>query len=751
METKAFNKLLLEAEEAVAERCFNDLLTIIEAIDNDTLSTSLKAQTAELFSTYEGLIDGMLAGNRQDLTVEVNQLYTKAIFLLQQARRRWSIEHLAGQFGSVASQMGEFNEKTILSQLNSFVNVHKLGEKAYHEALDAVFGLLWVLPVSPEYVPRLTETILKSASFTRRTLVGALFAAILDDFSVAKMQLLLNLVQSVKSDYAKASLVSEEEQSAIQYEADDLLARIAVALTIIYIRYQAFFYCHTDLISQMREFFTSDLMRPNLPELLHAIICQSLYDRVEKRVDDILPIIKEAFEKEQPRLGSSQDEQPASNFEVRVAKLDGKTEQRMFRRLCDHARKVDEMRQSGMDVNQPSFTHMKEFPFFTHLGHWFYPFSELVPDIQKGITRANGKRDRMTLSIMASNRFCDSDRYSYASMMAFLRNKGHGDVTDQLHEQLEELEDEIEDDFNDAPPTMHLGLDRFVSYCQDLHRFLYNRKRKGEYPKLFDLNDRLLLPLQPLFVDLFTEFGAVEKTTETLIQYGANEQAIILLNTIMETNGANADLLFQRGYAFMQMQQWNRALEAFQQGLLFEDDDEISLCMAHCFLALHRWEDALPLLIHEEERHNGEEPNSIEEVARCLMQLNRWDEAVQHFFRLEFQGKHLSVAIRGIGWCSLHQGKYERAETYFSKLETKKTTWEDLLNLGHALWLQGKSTEAVTAYRKSMSAFNRAKKDAKHSFRHWTEAFKEDVTGFLDEHFSTTEMSLMLDAVTIKN
>lgn len=754
MENKAFNKLLSEAEEAIAARSFVDLLTIIEAIYNDTSKMSCKDETTPLLTAYEGLIDCMIDGSRPDLTEEVNRLYTKAIALMHQAKRTWLCEHPNNCYGFTLSQISTYREDFLQAQQHLLNRNYTVGEKAYFETIDTVFMLLWAMSVPPTYVPKCTDSLLKTNSFIRRTIVGALFLSIIEVFSETKLQLLLNLVQSVRADYNRASLLTDDEQRAAQYEAEDMLARIAVALTIIYARYQPFFNYYTDLAQQLRAFFSSDLLRPHLPTLQHAIICQALYDRVERRVDDILPFIKEAFEDVQPRLGSSQDkdEQLSSDFEIHVTKLDGKEGNRVFKRLQEHARKVNEMRQSGMDVNQPSFTHMKEFPFFSLTPHWFYPFTELVPEIQSGITRNNGKRDRMTLSIMDANRFCDSDRYSYASMMGYLRSKGHNKVTDMLHEQLEELEDELEeDDFDDAPSTMQLGLDRYFSYCQDLHRFLYNRKRSDNYPKVFALDDKLLLPLQPLFEGLFTDFESVAPTAETLIQYGANEQAIILLNTIMETNGANADLLFQRGFAFMQMKQWNRALETFQQGLIFEDNDEISLCMAHCFIALHRWEDALPLLIHEEERNNGEEPNSVEEVARCLMQMKRWDEAVQHFFRLEFQGKHLGVAVRGIGWCSLHQGKYERAETYFRKLEPKKTTWEDYLNLGHALWLQGKGSEAVTVYRKSMSTFNCAKKEAKRSFRHWSEAFREDVTDFLDAHFSATEIALMLDAIIIKN
>ena len=125
---------------------------------------------------------------------------------------------------------------------------------------------------------------------------------------------------------------------------------------------------------------------------------------------------------------------------------------------------------------------------------------------------------------------------------------------------------------------------------------------------------------------------------------------------------------------------------------------------------------------------------------------------MQRFFKLEFLGTHLAVSQRGIGWCSLHQGKYERAAQYYQAIiqKAKKPLWDDYINLGHALWLQGRTAEAVEAYRKSFTCFNRAKKAQRQQFRHWGEAFNEDARSLLASHFSTEELAIMTDAVTTK-
>ena len=204
----------------------------------------------------------------------------------------------------------------------------------------------------------------------------------------------------------------------------------------------------------------------------------------------------------------------------------------------------------------------------------------------------------------------------------------------------------------------------------------------------------------------------------------------------------------------MQLQQWQRALTMFQQLLLMDENPEAELCMARCFEALSQWDHALPLLLNEEKRqgdsNDAEAANIVEETGRTLIQLQRWDDAVQRFFRLEFIGKSLNVARRAIAWCSIHQGKYERAANYYQQLiQLKKATWEDRLNLGHALWLQGLTDEAVTAYLHSFKAFNKTKKEKQQHFRHWTEAFQEDARTLLADHFDAADCALMQDAVQL--
>lgn len=747
MTLKAFNKIYSEAEEAIAGRSIHDALDLIEAILQDTTQTEYIQVVASLRERYAIILNSLIHNETKNREGLVQRLFRDTIETLQRARDFWNLEHPETMYGRTAPQMSALGADSTIDQLQRIAR-SKLGESDYHIALDAVFGMLWCLRVSPKEVPEIAQALAATDSFARRTLVGALLLGIINCFSTEKLTLLMDLAQSEKSD--------DDAESA------DLQARIAVALTLIYHRYTPFFTFLPEEEAQLRTFFVQKNMCKQLPDLLHAFVCQSLADRVDKRVDNILPIIKDAIEKQQRRLGSNDNEENpkkkgALDIDIQEIKLDGKEGEWLFDQMANHARDIDKLRQDGLDINGTSFVHMKRFTFFNHPAHWFYPFSENVPEAHEGLVRANGSYDRLTLSIMGTSRFCNSDSYSYACMLAYLRRGGRHSSLDELGEQLEGFEEAMNDfDDSDEPSSFKKGLDPFTAYCQDIHRFFYHLHTKEElFYKPFAPDDRRQLPMLPLFDGLFANEETLRPSIDSLLLMGDFERAVVFLDYGIEHFGADAYMLYSRGYALMQLQQWHRALDAFQQRLIIDDDPETSLCMARCFEALGQWENALPLLQAEMQRcldsNDDEAADIIEETGRCLIQLRRWDDAVQLFFRLEFMNTHLNVVRRAIAWCSIHQGKYERAVQYYEAIvDKKKATWEDHINHGHALWLQGLTADAVAAYKKSLSMFNRCKKEHRAQFAHWTEAFQEDVHDFLGKHFDETDCALMMDAVTAK-
>ena len=744
MDLKAFQQLYTEAEDAIAERRLFDVLALTEAILKDTSFTQAIDETTDLRADYNDFLAERSSLPQENIEEMVNVHFRNAIDILQMARDFWSRTHAETPYGRMQKATWDMEADDILPQLKT-LSEKPFGTDEYFKALDIVFVMFWTILPEPYAMPSLKIALQGADSFTRRTLVGALFLGTLERFSTERLALLLALAKPQKRD-------SETDRA-------DIRARVAVALTATYRRYQPFFLFHTDEAALLHDFFSQSDIREQLPTLLHAFTAQELVERVGNRVDDILPIIREAFEKQQPNLGTNDDEEtdntekPQEGMKIKTIHIDVHEGDRLFNQLANHARTMDEMRQADLDINYSSFAHMKHFHFFHTDAHWFYPFTTAVPDIQAGITRKNGKPDHMALNIMVSNRFCASDCYSYACMNAHLRQQRDNSFMDLIQEQWEEMEKSMNEFGEEMPHEQPPVLNPFADYLQSLYRFFLRPDLKDLLYHVFQPDNLEPLAALPLFSDLITSENDLKPSINTFLYLGAHKKAVVLAQTAIERFGADAELLRAQGTALMQMQQWKRALSAFQQLLLIREDADAELAMARCFEALAQWNDALPLLLKAEQRlgdaADAAAANLIEETGRCLIQLQRWDEAVERFFRLEFMERHLNVARRAIAWCSIQQGKYERAATYYRQLiDRQKATWEDRLNLGHALWLQGLASEAVAAYRESQAEFNRAAQKQRRHFRHWTEAFQEDARSLLAAHFSDTECALMLDAIT---
>ena len=771
MDLKAFNKIYSEAVEAISERRISDALELTEAIVQDTMGDeSVRDRVAGLRADYDNLLH-TFAEKGKDTTLDgsLSSLFRQVIELLQRVRTIWAQEHKSTLYGRIASKLSDLTVEDMNDQLRRTIS-SSVGKPDYHEALDTVFGMAWLLQPSPEESAVIVSQLRKTSSFTRRAIVGGFLVGCLDCFSPTKIRLLLSLGATAGEDLEKASFEEDDKRPQMEDDAHDLLARVAVALTVVYLNDKSFFVYYPELVQEIRTFFLSEHMKPELPSLFHAVVCQSLTDRVGKRVDDILTIIKDTIEKQQPHLGSNEKEETKDgaadgfipkadnlkkDFDIKITRIEIKAGKKLFQEMANYAQSVDAMRKGDMDVNFSNFIHMKQFDFFGHPAHWFYPFTMDEPTAQKGLYHPDGKPDNFTLSIMNHNRFCDNDRYSYAGMMAFLRRGGRQAISDYVRQQFEENQDDDQEGLEelfDIGESEEYRLNNFTNYCQVCYRFLHSHNSGGDYRDVFASSDDIILPMAPLFEGLFNDTDQLDDSIESYLHMGDSEHAIIFLNFLMEHHGATARMLGQRGRAFMQLRQWHSAVSSFQQSLLMEEDDATQFRMARCYEALKEWDLALPLLQHEDQRLESRDADLIEEIARCLVQLGRWDDAVQRFFQLEFMGTHLNVSRRGIGWCSLHQGKYERAEQYYRTLldVSKKKLWEDRLNLGHALWLQGRTADALAAYKQFAVAFNRSKKAERQNYRHWSEAFREDARNLLAAHLGQEELALMQDAIAQK-
>ncbi|MDE5786328.1 MAG: tetratricopeptide repeat protein [Duncaniella sp.] len=360
--------------------------------------------------------------------------------------------------------------------------------------------------------------------------------------------------------------------------------------------------------------------------------------------------------------------------------------------VASRLRELQEMQEEGADVMMSTFGNLKTFPWFNDIAHWFTPFHADV-SLFAG--------DKMAAVIEAAPLFCDNDKYS------FMLSLGHIPAA-----QRQMMEGQI-DAYAVQSGMMAAGeattaRDRRSAiarnYTRDLYRFFKLFRRKGEF------TDPFLSPVNPLRVPL-TGDSLVNSDLLSLIGefYFKNRywaEAADMLGNLAALTAPTIPLLQKTGYAFQQLKQWDRALEAYRRAEMLGDTSRwIMRRMAATLRSTGRYEEALEYL----KRIEAEEPDDLKlalTTGRTLMKLRRYDEALKYFYKVDYltPGK----ADRHISWASFMTDNYEKASAVMDKIlaDNNALTVNDRLNAGHLSLVTGNRRAAAGHYADAIAALD---------------------------------------------
>jgi tetratricopeptide (TPR) repeat protein len=80
---------------------------------------------------------------------------------------------------------------------------------------------------------------------------------------------------------------------------------------------------------------------------------------------------------------------------------------------------------------------------------------------------------------------------------------------------------------------------------------------------------------------------------------------------------------------------------------------------------------------------------------------------MHEFFKAEYLNPDMTAATRAIAWCSILTDDIKQARKYYDKLLLKEEQGEDLLNAGHAAWIDGDTKAAVELYSRAYAELKR--------------------------------------------
>lgn len=453
---------------------------------------------------------------------------------------------------------------------------------------------------------------------------------------------------------------------------------VAVAFTLYTYRNRLFAY--PVITSKLKDLcnnprFTIDMQ--NLQKLIIESLSTHEVDR--KMREEIIPAMLKSHNFNPEKFGIDSLEEISEsnpewkNFEQQVGKL-------------------AELEAAGADIYYSTFSTLKRYPFFNNAANWLYPFEENHPGIPKQIRKTGLKG--IANALLKSDVLCDSDKYSFCMLTTQMTDGQVNMIISQLPEM---------GGYDTAIAQTSESTCR--NYLRNLFRFFYLYSGKSKPANPFE-TDMSLLDCNEL-AEAFKDKTEINKISAYAIKKGKYDMAISFL-LLSETKGfADSEVYQELGFCYQKKKSYFDAIAAYEKANALSGDSKWTLQhLAQTNRIVGNYKDALNyyrLL----ETAKGEDAKIAFRCGECLVHLESYDDAMHEFFKAEYLDPDMTAATRAIAWCSILTDDIKQARKYYDKLLLKEEQGEDLLNAGHAAWIDSDTKAAVELYSRAYAELKR--------------------------------------------
>lgn len=453
---------------------------------------------------------------------------------------------------------------------------------------------------------------------------------------------------------------------------------VAVAFTLYTYRNRLFAY--PAITSKLKDLcnnprFTTDMQ--NLQKLIIESLSTHEVDR--KMREEIIPAMLKSHNFNPEKFGIDSLEEISEsnpewkNFEQQVGKL-------------------AELEAAGADIYYSTFSTLKRYPFFNNAANWLYPFEENHPGIPKQIRKTGLKG--IANALLKSDVLCDSDKYSFCMLTTQMTDVQVNMIISQLPEM---------GGYDTAIAQTSESTCR--NYLRNLFRFFYLYSGKSKPANPFE-TDMSLLDCNEL-AEAFKDKTEINKISAYAIKKGKYDMAISFL-LLSETKGfADSEVYQELGFCYQKKKSYFDAIAAYEKANALSGDSKWTLQhLAQTNRIVGNYKDALNyyrLL----ETAKGKDAKIAFRCGECLVHLESYDDAMHEFFKAEYLNPDMTAATRAIAWCSILTDDIKQARKYYDKLLLKEEQGEDLLNAGHAAWIDGDTKAAVELYSRAYAELKR--------------------------------------------
>ena len=459
-----------------------------------------------------------------------------------------------------------------------------------------------------------------------------------------------------------------------------LRIRMLVAVAFTLYTYRKRLFAYPVITSKLKDLcnnprFTTDMQ--NLQKLIIESLSTHEVDR--KMREEIIPAMLKSHNFNPEKFGIDSLEEISEsnpewkNFEQQIGKL-------------------AELEAAGADIYYSTFSTLKRYPFFNNAANWLYPFEENHPGIPKQIRKTGLKG--IANALLKSDVLCDSDKYSFCMLTTQMTDGQVNMIISQLPEM---------GGYDTAIAQTSESTCR--NYLRNLFRFFYLYSGKSKPANPFE-TDMSLLDCNEL-AEAFKDKTEINKISAYAIKKGKYDMAISFL-LLSETKGfADSEVYQELGFCYQKKKSYFDAIAAYEKANALSGDSKWTLQhLAQTNRIVGNYKDALNyyrLL----ETAKGEDAKIAFRCGECLVHLESYDDAMHEFFKAEYLDPDMTAATRAIAWCSILTDDIKQARKYYDKLLLKEEQGEDLLNAGHAAWIDGDTKAAVELYSRAYAELKR--------------------------------------------
>lgn len=459
-----------------------------------------------------------------------------------------------------------------------------------------------------------------------------------------------------------------------------LRIRMLVAVAFTLYTYRKRLFAYPAITSKLKDLcnnprFTTDMQ--NLQKLIIESLSTHEVDR--KMREEIIPAMLKSHNFNPEKFGIDSLEEISEsnpewkNFEQQVGKL-------------------AELEAAGADIYYSTFSTLKRYPFFNNAANWLYPFEENHPGIPKQIRKTGLKG--IANALLKSDVLCDSDKYSFCMLTTQMTDGQVNMIISQLPEM---------GGYDTAIAQTSESTCR--NYLRNLFRFFYLYSGKSKPANPFE-TDMSLLDCNEL-AEAFKDKTEINKISAYAIKKGKYDMAISFL-LLSETKGfADSEVYQELGFCYQKKKSYFDAIAAYEKANALSGDSKWTLQhLAQTNRIVGNYKDALNYyrLLETAKR---EDAKIAFRCGECLVHLESYDDAMHEFFKAEYLNPDMTAATRAIAWCSILTDDIKQARKYYDKLLLKEEQGEDLLNAGHAAWIDGDTKAAVELYSRAYAELKR--------------------------------------------